>query len=227
MDNQADNGTNQGPGNTAGSGFNVDKEAVLAFIKPAAERATAILTKPQEAWAAIKAEPTTINDIITRYVMILAAIPAICGFIGSLFLGTRFFSSLVAHILMYGITIAGVYLAAFVFNKLAPKFDGMIDMTEAIKLAAFSSTASYVAGVFSLVPPLAWIGGLVSLYSLYLLYTGIPVMSTVPQPRRLAYFGVSLLTMIVIYAIIALIIGALLLPAVVIIPPGTPPPTGM
>ena len=43
-----------------------------------------ILTKPKEEWPVIAAEPETFNRLFVGYVVPLAAIPAVCSFIGSL-----------------------------------------------------------------------------------------------------------------------------------------------
>ena len=50
------------------------------------ERVKGILLKPRETWAAIDGEPAD-TRLFTGYVMILAAIPAVCGFIGMSLIG--------------------------------------------------------------------------------------------------------------------------------------------
>jgi hypothetical protein len=46
------------------------------------ERAKNILLTPKSEWEVIKDEPLSISGIFTKYAMILAAIPALAGFIG-------------------------------------------------------------------------------------------------------------------------------------------------
>ena len=46
------------------------------------ERAKNILLTPAKEWDVIKGENLTIVDMFTKYAMILAAIPAVAGFIG-------------------------------------------------------------------------------------------------------------------------------------------------
>ena len=46
------------------------------------ERVKKILLQPKQEWAVIKGETHTVAGLYTRYVMILAAIPAIATFIG-------------------------------------------------------------------------------------------------------------------------------------------------
>ena len=51
------------------------------------ERVKGILLKPRETWAAIDGEPADTARLFTGYLMILAAIPAVCGFIGMSLIG--------------------------------------------------------------------------------------------------------------------------------------------
>ena len=42
----------------------------------------ALVTKPKEEWQSIKSEKMSVADMFTKYAIILAAIPAVAGFIG-------------------------------------------------------------------------------------------------------------------------------------------------
>jgi len=46
------------------------------------ERAKNIMFNPKQEWEVIKTESVTIGDLFTKYAIILAAIPAVAGFIG-------------------------------------------------------------------------------------------------------------------------------------------------
>ena len=52
-------------------------------------RAGAILLKPKEEWIKIKDVPATVQQLFTRYAMILAAIAAISRFIGNGLVGYK------------------------------------------------------------------------------------------------------------------------------------------
>ena len=62
----------------------------------------------------------------------------------------------------------------------------------ALKLIVYGSTAGMVGGIFSVIPALAALGLIASLYSVYLLYLGIPVMMKSPQEKALPYTAVLL-----------------------------------
>src|SRR3546814_4593139 len=69
------------------------------------------------------------------------------------------------------LTIVGVFLFALIIDWLAPRFGGTSSRVQAVKVAAYSATAGWVAGIFALVPSLAMLS-ILGLYSLYLLYLG-------------------------------------------------------
>jgi hypothetical protein len=53
------------------------------------QRVQSIILKPKEEWVKIKAEPATVAGLFTSYAMILAAIPAVCQFLGNILVGRR------------------------------------------------------------------------------------------------------------------------------------------
>jgi len=70
--------------------------------------------------------------------------------------------------------------------------------------------ASWLAGVFSIVPALS-ILGLLGLYSLYLLYVGLPRLMKTPAEKALPYTVVVILAGIVI-SLVAGALSAFMLP---------------
>lgn len=178
------------------------------------ERAKDILLRPRQTWAAIAAEAATPAGLYTGYLMILAAIPAVCGFIGLSLIGVSGFgvtvrvpvlAGLANMALSYVLSLVGVYLLALVINALASTFGGTASPIQALKLAVYASTAALLGGVFALLPPMAVLGLVAALYSLYLLHAGLPVLMRNPPERSLPY------TAVVVVAAIALgvAIGAL------------------
>ena len=176
-------------------------------------RAKGILLDPQAEWRAIAAEQATPAALITGYVAILAAIPAVCGFIGTSIVGiagyrTPLFAGLLSAILGYLISLAGVFIVAFVIDALAPSFGGRKDFISAMKVAAYAPTAAWLASVFMALPVLAILAAL-GLYSLYLFYLGLPVLMRAPQERALGYFLAVMVGVIIVWAIILFLPGRL------------------
>ena len=181
-------------------------------------RVTKILTDPKGEWAVIETEPTTTDKLYKGYIVPLAAIPAIAHFIGASFIGTTtpflgtfrtpIVSGLIWMCVWYVLTLAMVYVAALIVNKLAPTFNSTPNDMQALKLVAYSETPVWIAGVLGIVPALGVIGALVGgLYAIYIFYLGLPVMMKTPQDKVIPYMVVSAIVVIVLAVIVGTIAG--------------------
>ncbi len=178
------------------------------------ERVKSILLTPQPTWEVIDSETADAASLYTRYLMLLAAIPAVCGFIGMSLIGMGGFgmtfrvplmTGLANMVVSYVLSLVGVYVLSLIINVLAPRFGGVSNRIQALKVAVYSSTAAMLGGVFSLLPLLAILGLLTALYSVYLLYTGLPVLMKSNRDKSVAYTAVVIVAAIVL----ALIVGAI------------------
>jgi len=174
------------------------------------ERVKKIILQPKQEWPEIEREAYSVQEIYTKYALILAAIPAVASFIGWTIVGVGVFGATarapigtgIAHLILeYLLSLGAVYVLALAIDALAPSFDGQKDFMQAIKLAVFSSTAIWLAGIFYIVPALS-IFGLLGLYSLYLLYLGLPLLMKVPEDKALPYTAVVTVASIVIVVVI-------------------------
>src|SRR5437588_48670 len=127
-------------------------------------RVVNILTKPKEEWSVIAAETTDAKTLTTSYIAILAAIPPAAAFIGLSIIGIGIVHGLSSAIVQYVLSIVGVHLAAIVIDKLAPTFKSQPSAIQSLKLVAYASTASWVAGVLNILPPLSPLAILAGLY---------------------------------------------------------------
>ena len=177
-------------------------------------RAQGILMKPNEEWAVIENEPATVGSIFTSYVVILASIGPIATVIGQQVFGIAgiykpsITFSVTTAVVGYVMGLVGIYLIAFIIDALAPSFGGTKDMVRAMKAAAYSWTAAWLAGIFQIIPQLA-ILGLVGLYSLYLLYLGLPRLMRVSADKAVGYVVVTVIAAIVVYAVALVLVGIL------------------
>jgi len=190
-----------------------------AATKPLIERARDIILTPKTEWQVIEREPATIQSIFTSYVLILAAIGPIAGLIGGQLFGMPSYyytwrptlaAGITTAVVTYAMSLASVYVLAKVIEAMAPSFGGTKNELAAVKLAAYSFTAAWLAGLFALVPALG-ILALVGLYSLYLLYIGLPVMMKVPAKQALTYTVVAIVVagvlLFIVNAIAGIVIG--------------------
>lgn len=180
------------------------------------ERAKGIVLSPKTEWEKIAAEPADVKSVFTGYAMILAAIPAVCGLIGSTLIGmslpivgtirTPIAAALVQMVLTYVLGLVVIYLVALIVDALAPTFDGQKNSVQALKLVVYSSTPVWLAGVFALIPVLSVLGILAALYGLYLLYIGLAPMMKNPQDKSIGYTAL----IIVCYIVLAIIVGTVI-----------------
>lgn len=176
-------------------------------------RAKSFVVDPEGTWPIVKAEPGSERDLYRNFILMMAAIPPLCQLIGGGIIGGQGFgAALNVAVISYLIGIISIYLLALVFERLAPLFGGKPSRLNCLRLIAYGYSASYLAGVLNLVPSalVAFIVALLSLYSIYIFYTGISVMTDVPQERRLGFFAASIVAGIVVMFIIGILASPLL-----------------
>ena len=170
------------------------------------ERVKAILLSPKTEWQVIEGEPGDANYLFTNYVAILAAVPAVAAFLGYSIAGLGLGRALILAIFLYVVYCAAWYVEALVIDGLAPTFGGQRNFPNALKVAAYSSTAGWLAGIFQLIPPISVLS-ILGLYSLYLLWLGLPVLMKSPPDRATGYTAAVVVIMFVIMIIIGFIVG--------------------
>jgi len=162
----------------------------------AARRAKAMLIDPLREWARIEHEAGDPAYLLSRYVAVLALIPALFGFIGTSLIGvivpgagavrTPVFDGLFGAIFGYVMTCATVLLLGLLIELLAPWFGGRRDFDSAFKLAVYSFTPVWLAGIFLVLPGLRFLM-LAGLYGVYVLWLGLPRLVKAPEQRSQAF----------------------------------------
>lgn len=165
-------------------------------------RVKGILTNPRQEWAVIDTEPLNLSGLLIGYVLPLAAIGPIANIIGWSVFGLPIGSAIGTAIVAFILTIVGVFVTAWVINALAPTFGATKSMPQAIKVAAYSSTAAWIAGIFGIFPALAILALIGALYSLYLFFVGLPMLMKAPAEKGTTYTIVVIVAVIVIYIVI-------------------------
>jgi hypothetical protein len=176
-----------------------------------------IIFRPKSEWQAIKAEQATIKDIIFNYVAILAAIPPAASIIGMGIVGFSFMGSTMRYPLSYLIvwgliayimSIVSVLIAGAVINALAPTFASRKDNVRAVKVAAYSLTPAWIAGILNVVPVLGILVIFASLYGMYLLYAGLKPLMETPEDKAVGYSVVSIIAVIGIVMLVDVLVSA-------------------
>ncbi len=182
------------------------------------DRVKNLLLSPAKEWEVIKGETWTTAELFTKYAIILAAIPAVAGFLGYTFFGLSYGfgtfklgigTSLTWAILTYIFSLVGVFVLGFIIDALAPSFGSTKDMVASLKVAVFSSTAGWVAGILNIFPVIGILVAIASIYGLVLLYMGLERVKSVPKEKMVGYFVVVLIAAILVYVVIGAIVGGI------------------
>lgn len=121
------------------------------------QRVQDILLKPKETWPAIDAEGGDTASIYKNYLIYLALVPAVAGFIGLSLIGVGVFgvsyrvpliSGLANMVVGYVMSLVMVFVVGLIADALAPSFGGTKNPLNALKLVAYGSTAGFLGGVF-------------------------------------------------------------------------------
>lgn len=176
-----------------------------------------ILLSPKTEWPVAAAEPASVRGLYAGYVAIVAALPVIAHFIKSSLIGTSFLGITVhvsigagigRMVLSYILSLVLVYVMAWIVNALAGTFGGQANLVQALKVVAYSWTAAWIAGIAVIIP---WLGILImiagGIYSIYLLYLGLPHAMKCPPEKAAGYTAVSVIIAIVLGWVISLIVG--------------------
>lgn len=174
-------------------------------------RVRRLIVSPKTEWDAIAQEELIPAQLATGFILPLAGIAALAGFIGSAVFGveilgtvyrTGIFSGLFAALVSVALAVGLAFVFAFIVDSLAPSFGGARNFRQAFKLAAFAPTPVWVASVFQLIPLLGILTLVGAVYSLYLLFVGLPKLMK-PTPEKattytLAAIGIAIAVNILI-----------------------------
>lgn len=180
------------------------------------ERAKNILLTPKTEWPVVAGESDTLSSLLTSYVIPLAAIPAIAGLLNGLVIfpgaGTRFVA--ITAIITYVSTILSYVITTYAVDLLATNFKSEKDLNKSAQLVAFSSTASWVAGILGIIPVIGAMAGFAGgIYSIYLMYLGVGPMKKTPEDSKVIYMVVVGVVLIATSMVVASILGMVLLTA--------------
>jgi len=178
-----------------------------------------ILVTPKTEWQTIDGENESHVAVLTKYVLLLAAIPAVAAFIGYGLIGHSVFGFRFASIdwgikqaiVQYITMVGSVYITALVIYLLAESFGSKKDFDKAFSLVAYAFTPAFVGGIFFIYYPLTILASLAGIYGLYLLYVGLVPMMKTPDDKRISYFVVSLVVMVAAVVLLGIILSAILI----------------
>jgi hypothetical protein len=183
-----------------------------------------LFTNPRKEWEAIRDDKCTIGKCYAAHVLILAAIPAISGFIGTTQFGWEIGyggkvmleagRAGVFAVLYYLAMLVGVFSMGWMIQWMADTYGARPMLSQSVVLAVYTATPLFLIGLMQLYPVL-WLNMVVGIpalaYSVYLLYTGVPVMMGISEERGFlfssAVLAVGLVAFVALLAVTALLWG--------------------
>ena len=180
---------------------------------------------PKQEWEAIRNENCTIGKCYCSYVFILAAIPPIAGYIGTTNFGWEIAgreavklssdSALIIAIAYYLVMLVGVFSMGFMIHWMGKTYGAEQPLPRCISLAAYVATPMFLIGIFEIFP-IIWLNFLVGLpalaYTVYLLYTGVPIMMQISEEKGFlfssAVLAVGLVALVCALAATAILWGS-------------------
>ena len=179
---------------------------------------------PVQQWQKIRDLHSGKGGYFAPHVFLLAAIPAISGYIGTTYVGWQIGAgdpikltsetAIVIAIVYYLVLLLGVFTIGWVIHLLGKAYDVTKPLPQCVALAAYSATPLFLIGIMEIYPVL-WLNLILGLpalgYTVYLLYTGLPIMMDISKDRGFMYstaiLGVGLIALVALLTITALLWG--------------------
>ena len=130
----------------------------------------------------------------------MALVPAICSYFAAAHIGWTIgvgdpikispSSARIMAFSMYFALVLGVFALAVLIQWMAKTFDAKPSFIQSLELAAYTATPMLMVGITTLFPVLWFVAlaGLAALtYSVYLLYSGVPIMMNIPEEKGFIY----------------------------------------
>jgi hypothetical protein len=182
------------------------------------DRIKGICLKPKDEWQVISGETTTVADLLKNYALPLAAIGAVANFIGGSVVGRSVLGvtwrapvvmGLVSAVVGLAAQLAIVYVLSIIISELAPKFGAEKNRDQALKVAVYSMTPGWVAGILGIFPVLGVLALIAMCYGIYVLYLGLLNVMKSPQDKAVTYTVVVVLCGLGLMIVIGLVTGAI------------------
>jgi hypothetical protein len=183
-----------------------------------------LFTDPVRQWEKIRDQQKSEDGGSVGHIFLLAAIPAISGYIGTTQVGWRIGvgepiritgdSAFAIAIIYYIALLVGVFSIGWVIHLLGKAYEVEKPLSLCIALAAYAATPLFLIGLMQVYPVL-WLNMLIGLpalaYTVYLLYSGLSIMMEIPPEKGFLYssavLAVGLIALVALLAMTALLWG--------------------
>ncbi|HEY6924613.1 MAG TPA: Yip1 family protein [Steroidobacteraceae bacterium] len=175
-------------------------------------RMKGMLFAPSAEWMLIATDVTPTARLYTSYIVPLALLDALVGFIHvtSGAAHVPFSGGVITALLVFAFGLLGIFLVALIINAVAPFFGAVGNRRLAAAIAVYASTPIWLATVFVPFPTLwAPLQVLAVTYHTWLLYLGLRQLMKAPRDRVLGYATTVVLCTILLEIVFAIASTAL------------------
>lgn len=176
---------------------------------------------PLDEWKTIDQRHESFRFALS-HILLIALLPCAAAYYASAHIGwsigareaiylTEQSASMMAGAMYIGMIIA-VFALAYLIHWMAKTFGATPTYTQSLELAAYTATPAIMSGVAALYPELwfvtmAFLAGVA--YSVYLLYSGVPILMHIPEERGFIYAS-SVVTAGLIMMVVLMVVSAML-----------------
>ena len=180
-----------------------------------------IVLGPAAEWEAVAPESTSIAQLYTGYIVILAALAAVLAFVRMSMIGVRLplgggvmrypmGSGMTTAVMSFVLGLIGVFVVGLIINGLAGTFSAQRDQRQALKVAAYSLTPAFLSSILALSPVLpTLLQFLAGCYGIYVLYLGLPVVMRSPKEKAVGYTAAVVICTILLGIVLGAVAGGL------------------
>lgn len=154
---------------------------------------------PKDEWQTIEKRHESLMYSL-MHILVVSLIPSICSYYAAAHIGWTIgvgdpirisqSSAQIMSFAMYVALVSGVFALAYLIQWMAKTFDSKPSFIQSLELAAYTATPMLMVGIVTLFPVL-WFVALAGLaavsYSIYLLYSGVPIMMNIPEEKGFIY----------------------------------------
>ncbi len=151
-----------------------------------------LIVEPEKSWRGIKEENAEIKALFTGYALPLMLIPLASAIVkvvlgrGPFITWSFIWGILASSLVNYVLAAAALLLAGWLVSVIAQYFSSRTDLASAMKLVVYSMTPVWLTSIFSLIPKMAGLS-ILGLYSVFLVYVGVPVVLETPPEKHTAF----------------------------------------
>ena len=186
--------------------------------------ALGLILHPKKEWQKISQEKNDVTGLLFGYVMIMALIGPAAGYYGTTTNGWQIGdadairltheSALTISILYYIAVVVSVMGLGFMVRWMCRTYGGNSTLEQGVALSTYVATPIFLVGIVEIFPIL-WLNLMIGLagltYSVYLLYSGVPIMMKISEDKGFlmssALLAIGMVALVSLLAITALMWG--------------------